>query len=128
MVHADLQTLGHTPYQCLLSCHPSGPDHHFFRLIGCGCLHLSMLVPHQVVWHKSLLSNVTKYLILQQHPSVPTPITQTFHLVTVIQEILGDLKPFGKLCTFITKSSYIARWSSTIFNTIKLMHNVKKNK
>jgi hypothetical protein len=30
-VDADLQTLGHTPYQCLLSCHSFGP-HRRFRL------------------------------------------------------------------------------------------------
>jgi hypothetical protein len=29
-VGANLHTLGHTPYQCLLSCHPFG-SHHRFR-------------------------------------------------------------------------------------------------
>jgi hypothetical protein len=28
-VGADLQTLGHTSYQCLLSCHQFGPHHRF---------------------------------------------------------------------------------------------------
>jgi hypothetical protein len=28
-VGAGLQTLGHTPYQCLLSCHSFGHHHHF---------------------------------------------------------------------------------------------------
>jgi hypothetical protein len=46
------------------------------RLIGCVCLHLSMLVPHQVIRHKSLLSNVNRHLILRQHHSVLTPIAQ----------------------------------------------------
>jgi hypothetical protein len=29
MVGANLQTLGHAPYQCLLSCDPFGPHHRF---------------------------------------------------------------------------------------------------
>jgi hypothetical protein len=42
-----------------------------------------MLVPHQVVWHKSMLSNMTKYLILRQHPSVSAPLARALCFTTV---------------------------------------------
>jgi hypothetical protein len=54
------------------------------RLSSCGCLlHLSMLVSHQVVQHKSVLNNVTKHLIVRQHPSVLTPIARALLVSTV---------------------------------------------
>jgi hypothetical protein len=60
----DLQTLG---------CTPTNISYHgihliliifFGRLVGCGWLHLPVLVPHQVVQHKLFLNKVSRHLIL----------------------------------------------------------------
>jgi hypothetical protein len=48
---------------------------------------ISMLVPHQVVWHKSVLSNVTRHLILEQHSSVLALIAWALHFTTVTNKI-----------------------------------------
>jgi hypothetical protein len=42
-----------------------------------------MLVPHQIVQHKSMLSNVIRHLILRQHPSVLAPIAWALRFTTV---------------------------------------------
>jgi hypothetical protein len=68
-----------------------------------------MLVPHQVVRHKSVLSNVTKHLILRQHPSISTPIARALRFMMLtskswLQKILCYLKPFGRVYTVITES------------------------
>jgi hypothetical protein len=45
-------------------------------LNGCGCLHLSMLLPHQVVRYKFMLSNMTRHFILRQHPSILAQVVE----------------------------------------------------
>jgi hypothetical protein len=52
------------------------------RLSWCDCLHLSMLMTHQVVRHKSMLSNVIRHLILRQHPSVLVSIIRALRFTT----------------------------------------------
>jgi hypothetical protein len=42
-----------------------------------------MLLPHQVFWHKFVLSNVTRHLILRQHPSITAPIAWALRFTTV---------------------------------------------
>jgi hypothetical protein len=39
-------------------------------------------VPQKVVLHKSLLSKVTKHLVLQQHPSILTPRARATRFMT----------------------------------------------
>jgi hypothetical protein len=52
------------------------------RLISYRRLDLPVLVPQKVVRHKSLLTKVTRYLILQQYPSVLTPTARATRFTT----------------------------------------------
>jgi hypothetical protein len=62
-------------------------------------LHLTMLVPYQVVQHKSFLVKVNLDLVLSQKLVVPTNFARALHYMMItskslIQEILDNLNPF----------------------------------
>jgi hypothetical protein len=96
----------------------------------CGCLHLSMLVPHQVVGHKSMLSKVTTHLILRQHPSVLTPIARALQsrwslAKASIRKFFATLNHSTECAPLSLNPSYIVCRSSAIFNTIELLPGVQ---
>jgi hypothetical protein len=96
-----LQSLPHTPYTNV-SYHLI---HSVIILISIRLsayswwLHLSIVTPNQLVWHKYFLAKVNLDLILSQKPIVPTNFAWALrYMMTtskrLIQEIVDNLNPF----------------------------------
>jgi hypothetical protein len=124
VVVADLQTLGHTLYQCLLSCHSFGP-HHRFCLTQWVRLPVPLhVMPHQVVRHKSMLSNVTRHLIYSDNILLFWHLLRR-HFASRRWPAKGSFRKFfatsnhsAKCAPLSLNLSYITHRSSAIFNTI----------